>query len=99
MNRRDAYALVLEAMVVEAAPRGWGAWGPAKVPASIGATAIGRRLECRPLPPARHSSAVTPVGVGGQEAPGSDSSTVSSAVGTTSSRSSGIGSPLRTESP
>ena len=38
-------------------------------------------------------------GEGGQEAPGSDSSTVSSAVGTTSSRSSGIGSPLRTERP
>ena len=35
----------------------------------------------------------------GQEAPGSDSSTVSSAVGTASSRSSGIGWPLRTESP
>ncbi len=38
-------------------------------------------------------------GEGGQEAPGSDSPTVSSAVGTSSSRSSGIGSPLRTESP
>ena len=38
-------------------------------------------------------------GEGGQEAPGTDSSTVSSAVGTASSRSSGIGSPLRIESP